>query len=178
MHSSPDQRVTAIVITGPVGAGKTSTAERLGDLLRERAISHATIDVDQVRNFYPEAENDPFNHRIAMSNISAMGRTFAGAGARWLIFADVIEHDGHRQSYARTLPEMQVVVVRLNVDMALLEERLRKRESPEDVAWYLNRAPELQELMERNNVGDIVIDVGNRTKHDIAEEIFCTLNIS
>ncbi len=178
MNSSSNTRLTAIVITGPVGSGKTTTARRLSDLLRERDLSHALVDVDEVRAFHPVAADDHFNHRIAMKNIAAMSQTFAEAGARWLIFADVIEHDGHRQAYARAIPNARIVVVRLNVDFPALEKRLRQRETPERVEWYLKRAPELQDLMERNGVGDIVIDIDNHTPHDVAEEILHTLDIS
>jgi adenylylsulfate kinase-like enzyme len=178
MNAPSNMLLTTIVITGPVGSGKTTTAGRLSELLREQDVSHALIDADQIRSFYPETSDDPFNHQIAMKNIAAMSQTFAEAGARWLIVADVIEHDGHREAYARAIPTSRIVVVRLNVDFPSLEKRLRQREAPERVEWYLKRAPELQELMERNGVGDLVIDIDNHTPHDVAGEIMHKLDIS
>ncbi|GAA2556544.1 hypothetical protein GCM10010435_29020 [Winogradskya consettensis] len=43
----------ALLITGTVGAGRTTMAEALGDLLIEDAIPLAIIDVDWLRRSWP-----------------------------------------------------------------------------------------------------------------------------
>jgi adenylylsulfate kinase-like enzyme len=171
MESLPGA-IDAIVVTGPVGAGKTTTAASLAALLRQHEICHAFVDVDEIRRFYPDAPGDRFNHRIAMKNIAALSRNFIEAGARCLVFADVIEEERHRNAYVDAIPHARVIVVRLNVHLEHLVARLRQRESPETIAWYLDRAPELQDLMERNNVGDLVIEIDGHTPQQVAEEIF------
>lgn len=160
-----------IIITGPPGAGKTSTMERLGEILASRDICHAVIDVDYVRNFHPAPEDDPFNSRLAMKNIAAMAASFREAGARCLVFADVVEHPELAVGYGELIPGSDIHVVRLDVPMDLLQARLEARESATSIDWYRNRARELQEIMERRRIGDVVIDVGARTADEVATEI-------
>ena len=76
------------------------------------------------------------------------------------------------------MPGTAVTVVRLDVSLPELERRLKGRESEASLAWYLNRAPELRGIMEREGVGDHVIDVGSRSPMDIAREIVDRLNLT
>ena len=160
-----------IIITGPPGAGKTSTMWRLGEILASRDVSHAVIDVDYVRNFHPAPEDDPFNSRLAMKNIAAMAANFREAGARCLLFADVVEHPELAIGYGELIPGSDIHVVRLDVPMDLLQARLEARESAETIGWYRHRSRELQEIMERRRIGDLVIEVGERSIDEVATAI-------
>lgn len=164
-------RTQVILITGPCGAGKTSTMWKLGEILAGRDIPHAVIDVDYVRNFHPAPDDDPFNSRLAMQNIAAMAENFRRAGARCLILAEVVEHPGLARGYGELIPGSDVHVVRLDVPMDLLMARLDARESAATIAWYRNRSRELQGIMEERRIGDLVIDVGERSIDDVAVEI-------
>ena len=169
------EHMRVIIITGPPGAGKTSTMWRLGEILTSRHISHAVIDVDYVRNFFPAPEDDPFNSRLAMKNVEAMAKNFRAAGARCLIFADVVEHPELAIGYGEAIPGSDVHVVRLDVPMEGLLARLEARESTETIEWYRNRARELQGIMEDRRIGNLVIDVGAHTVDEVAIEIAACL---
>ena len=39
----------ALLLTGTVGAGKTTVAATVGDLLREHGVPNATVDLDELR---------------------------------------------------------------------------------------------------------------------------------
>ena len=39
----------ALLLTGTVGVGKTSVAAAVGDLLRERRVANAVVDLDELR---------------------------------------------------------------------------------------------------------------------------------
>ena len=39
----------ALLLTGTVGVGKTSVAAAVGDLLRERQVANAVVDLDELR---------------------------------------------------------------------------------------------------------------------------------
>lgn len=172
IHSPVDDvRTRVVLITGPCGAGKTTTMWRLGEVLASQDIPHAVIDVDYVRTFHPAPEDDPFNSRLAMRNIAAMAANFREVGARCLIFAEVVEHPELALGYGELIPGSDVHVIRLNVPMDLLMARLEARETAETINWYRNRSRELQGVMERWQIGDLVIDVGNRSVEDIATEI-------
>jgi adenylylsulfate kinase len=164
-----------IVITGPVGAGKTTTASALYDQLADARVPVAMIDVDHVRWAWPEAS--PFNMRLGYDNIAAVAVNYLNIGVRTFVLADVVETPEQRVEYERAVPGAEVKIVRLNVPLATVEERLRGRESEESIAWYLRRAPELQEIFETRGVGDVVVDIGNHTPEEVAAEIFNRLEL-
>jgi len=165
------EHVQVVIVTGPVGSGKTTTMWALGDLLSAHHIPHAVLDVDQVRRFYPVPPDDRFGARLGLRNVQAVAANYRDGGARALVLADVIEHQRNVDDYKRAIPDTDVTVVRLDVPTDTILDRLERRESTSTIAWYRHRAPELQEIMERENIGDVVIDVGQRTSHDIASEI-------
>lgn len=144
---------------------------RLGEVLKSRDISHAVIDVDYVGNFHPAPDDDPFNSRLAMKNIAAMAENFRQAGARCLLFADVVEYHDLARGYGELIPGADVHVIRLDVPMDLLMARLEAREGADSIEWYRKRSRELQGIMEERRIGDLVIDVGERTIDAVATEI-------
>lgn len=174
------ERDLVVIVTGPVGAGKTTTMWALGDLLSARHIPHAVLDVDQVRTYYPAPASDRFGERVGLRNVEAVAANYRAEGARVLVLATVIETRESVTRFERAIPGAQITVVRLTVPMATMLERLDKRESASTIEWYRNRAPELQGIMERANIGDIIVDVGHRPPEAVASEIadrLCLLHI-
>nr|WP_220093533.1 zeta toxin family protein [Flexivirga caeni] len=70
-----------LLITGTVGAGKTTTAYAVGDLLRARELPHAVIDLDELHRLWPA----PGVRRAAVRSRrrSARKPSFAGFGTGW-----------------------------------------------------------------------------------------------
>lgn len=57
--------VPVLIITGPEGVGKTTTALVAGDLLGEAGIPYGVVDLDGLTLCYPPPADDPFNSRAA-----------------------------------------------------------------------------------------------------------------
>lgn len=167
----PADLVHVVIVTGPVGAGKTTTMWTLGELLSAATVPHAVLDVDEVRAFHPTPPDDRFGLRLGRRNTAAVTANYLAEGARVLVLADVIEHSGDVDDYRRMLPGAEITVVRLYVPMETIFRRLETREPEATLAWYRHRAPELQAIMERERIGDLVITVGQRTPADVAAEI-------
>jgi chloramphenicol 3-O-phosphotransferase len=166
-----DGDIPAIVITGPTGAGKTTVAQELCDVLAERGLRNAMVDMDALRWIYPAVEGDRFSSGLGFSNLAAIWPNLIAAGARAVILADVVEDAAQTALYEQLMPGSRVQVVRLDVPMDLVLQRLAGRETGEALEWHRKRAPELQEIMVRGGVGDVVIDVGERSPKEVAEEI-------
>lgn len=162
-------RLQAIVITGPVGAGKTTTAMALSELLEQRDISCAMVDMDQLRWFHPRSPGDRFGSEVGFRHLDAMASTYRELQIPIFIIADVIETGVER--HQRAMPGYDVTVVRLDVDIENMHARLRQRETNDTYAWYENRAIELAGIMERNGIGDVVIRVHDETPQQVAQEI-------
>ena len=164
--------IPAIVVTGPVGAGKSTVGGVLAALVGERGLRTAFIDMDYLRWLHPAQSGDRFSSGLGLRNLAAIWPNFLAAGVRCVVIADVMEDRSQTATHAGHMPGSAVTVVRLDVPMPLIHERLRQRErTPGDLAWSVARAPELQAIMENAGIGDLVIEVGTRTPEEIAAEI-------
>lgn len=160
-----------LIVTGPVGAGKTTVAAAISAELERREVAHAWVDVDQLAQCFPRPAGDPFHGRLVVRNLADVCRNFVAAGAERLILPYVIEDVAGRAAIASAIPGGALTVVRLTVRPETVAARLRGRESDESLAWHLRRAPELTAIMESNRVGDIVLATDGRTPKDLALEI-------
>jgi adenylylsulfate kinase len=86
----------AALLSGTVGAGKTTVGEELAELLKDRGEAHAFIDLDGLSELWPAPEDDRFNGRLVLANLAAITRNFAAAGARTLVMSGVVDH-GRRE---------------------------------------------------------------------------------
>ena len=177
-RAQPEDPVPAIVVTGPVGAGKSTVAEAVAETLGMRRMRHALIDMDFLRSVYPHSGGDAFRVQLGLRNLAAIWPSLRDERIACAVLADVVERPGQAVDFERAMPGSRVTVVRLDVPMPILLSRLASRETADTIDWYRSRAPELQEIMERNGVGDIVIDAGERTPHEIAAEIIERLGLA
>lgn len=165
------QNRQAIVITGPVGSGKTTVMAAITEIMQEQNQSCAGIDMDHLRWFFPKQPGDPFGGDVGRKNLAFLAANYRSIGIPVLAIADLVEKQEDRLKLEESLPDFQVHLIRLSVPMHLIKKRLRERESMDRLPWYLHRAPELEQIMDARDVGDIVIDVGERTPREVAAEI-------
>lgn len=163
--------VPVLLITGPVGSGKTSVAEAVGDELDRRGLPHATVDIDGLAQCDPAPAADPHNHRLGMRNLAALWPNFAEAGATHLVLARVVESMDELMDYRKAIPGAQIMVCRLRARTETLQRRLHGRDRGAWLEWSLRRSVELSEIMERNAVGHCVIDTDDRDIDAVAIEV-------
>jgi predicted kinase len=171
MISAMSVEPIVLVITGPVGSGKTTVAGAVGELLTELGEPGAVIDVDGLRAAWPQDPADPFHEELGRENLAAIWPNLLRRNIRWLVLADVVEHQQQRDLYQRAMPGAKIIIVRLDTPLELVRRRLLGRESDATIGWYLHRAAELQSIMVGRSIGDLVIDVGERTPRELAAAV-------
>jgi hypothetical protein len=157
----------ALLITGTVGAGKTTVAEAVGDALAARGVPHAVIDLDWLRRCWPSPPGDPFNGALTLRNLRAVTQNFRAAGATRLVLAGVLESRAERDDHERAVG-MPLVVCRLTVDLPTVRQRLLSRHDPR---WYLDRSGELHSVLEQAEVEDVVVDASTAAVPDVAAAV-------
>ena len=132
---------SALLITGTVGAGKTSVAEMVGDLLTETGVPNAVIDLDWLRRSRPSPSGDRFNVAMALRNLRSVARNYQDAGAVRIVLAGVIETRDGRERHEDALG-VPLSVCRLRVDLPLVRARLARRHEAEGAVLqgYLARS--------------------------------------
>jgi hypothetical protein len=72
--------VPVLVITGPVGVGKSTIAAEAAWLLRQADVPHALVDLDRIEQSWPVPADDPGNERVSHRNLACMWATSARSG--------------------------------------------------------------------------------------------------
>lgn len=154
---------SALLITGTVGAGKTSVAAMIGDLLTRARVPHAVIDLDDLRRAWPSPPDDRFNVTITVRNLRAVARNYLDAGAARIVLASVIETQADRDQYQDALG-VPLAVCRLRVDLPLVQARLtRRHEGDSALQWYLDRSTELDTILEAAALEDFCVRASDLT---------------
>jgi len=77
--------ISAVALTGTIGAGKTTVAEAISEELHERNIRHALLDLDWLGQVYPVPEgHEPYGYERfsrAGGACGCLSRRSSGAGA-------------------------------------------------------------------------------------------------
>lgn len=167
-----NSQINLVLISGPVGVGKTTVAEELSHLLEVESVAHTLIDLDGLAKTYPRQPDDPFGQQIALANLTAVWANAAKRGVRNLIIARVIETRDGAQSIERAVGASKSLIVQLHASDDVLIERVREREVGAGRQWHENRAIELSKQLATANIADHHIETDHRSVGDIAMDVF------
>lgn len=162
--------MSALLLTGPVGVGKTTVASALGDLLAAAEIPHAVIDLDWLASCWPSPPDDCFNFALQLRNLRAVADNYRAAGASRLVLAGVVESRADRACYAEALG-IDLTVCRLTADLTVIQQRLiRRHATDEHLQWHLRRAPELERVLDLASVDDFAV-AADRPPPEVAKAV-------
>lgn len=162
--------VPVLLITGPVGVGKSTVAAQAAWLLRQANVPHALVDLDDVEHCWPVPADDPWNERLSHRNLACMWANFQRAGADRLLLVRVLEDRSLLCQVAGAVPGAAITVVRLHAPLTVLQTRIRSREAG-DPSWFLGAAAHTAQVFEHAQVEDYLIDNENRPVSVVAEEL-------
>lgn len=173
MDSYEMARIPVLIISGPVGIGKSSTAQAISDILEwDYAWPHAVADLDCIRSAFPRPADDPFNMTMAFKNLAAIWLNYREAGARCLIIPSVMEHSTDLDRVRDAVPGADIFMVRLTASLAVNHERIRRREtSAESLEWHLRRSTQLAEELAASKLENLTVDTAQKTVATVAREI-------
>jgi hypothetical protein len=165
-----------LLINGTVGAGKTSVAEMVGDVLTEAGVPNAVIDLDWLRRSWPSPDGDRFNVAMALRNLSSVARNYRDAGTVRIVLAGVIETRVERDRHEDALG-VPLSVCRLRVDLPLVRARLAQRHEGEGAVlqWHLVRSGELDTILEAAAIDDFTVGATDLSLSSTAKMVLSTI---
>jgi adenylylsulfate kinase-like enzyme len=168
----PSEPPRALLITGTVGSGKTSTADALGDLLTGAGVRNAVIDLDWLCRSWPTPPGDPFNFAMTLRNLRDVARNYLEAGASRLVLAGVVESRAERRRYEETVGA-ELTVCRIRVALPTVHRRLARRHEGDDadLRWHVERSGELDPILEAAKVEDVVVEAADRPVTAVAAAV-------
>ncbi|NTU47010.1 hypothetical protein HGA88_05275 [Candidatus Roizmanbacteria bacterium] len=166
------KEIPVLLIIGPVGVGKSTVADAICEILTERNIHHAVIDLDQLRYAYPRPSTDRFHVALGYNNLAVIWKNYEAVGATRIVIPNVLEKKSNIKHIEEAVPGAKVIVVRLGASLETIHDRLRGRpQSQKFLEWNLKRADELNATLEREQLEDYIVDTENKSIGEIAEEI-------
>lgn len=163
--------VPVLLITGPVGVGKSTVGREVFRLLgEEQRVPCAFVDLPALGAAWPPPSDDPWNDRLAHANLACAWENFKRTGARRLVLCRVLEARSLLRHVRAAVPGAEVVVVGLRAPLDLIHERVRSREAA-DPSWYLDAATKLVNKLRTSDVEDHLVDNDHRSPTDVACEV-------
>src|SRR5690242_16444029 len=105
--------IFVLVLTGPVGVGKTAVAAEISNRLRDMQVPHALVDMDWLRECHPSPPHDPFHTVLGLRNLAAVWTNYRTAGAARLIIVDIIETRSALNDYRAAIPNARITIIML-----------------------------------------------------------------
>ena len=167
---------TALLLTGTVGVGKTTTADQVARLLTMARVPHAVVDLDELCRCWPAPVEDPFHFQLQLANLRAVSRAYREAGAERLVLAGVCESRQDREAYFSAVG-VPLQVCRLRGTPAVIAERLRLRHvgDAEGLAWHLDRRGELDGVLDAAAVADVEVLVDGLAPAAVASQVLAMM---
>jgi hypothetical protein len=158
-----------LIITGTMGAGKTAVMAEASDILTQRQIVHAAIDLDALGLAHlPSAAR---SDAVMYDNLRSISRNYVALGVRRFLVARAIEDDARLKLCREIIPAANTVVCRLTASAETAKRRVEMRELGISRREYVARAAKLNVILDRAQLENFAVTNENRPLTDVALEM-------
>ncbi len=171
VHHDPNHMdVPTLLISGTVGSGKTTITTEISDILTDREVPHAAVDLDALVWQWPPTSK--WNNDLLFANLAALWPNYRAHGAERLVLAHVLEDPTDLHRYHAAIPGAAITICRLVSPHERRTERLRRRMQPgPSLDWHLNRTGELEANLAALALEDFTVTNDDRPVRDVALEV-------
>jgi GTPase SAR1 family protein len=163
--------VKALLLVGTVGSGKTTVLLELGRHLSVDGEPHALVDLDWLAWVDPSPTSELSVHEILVANLAAAVETFRRAGVTRLVLARHLTRAEDLASIEAALGGAELAVVRLDAPAAVLEARIRSRDSGRELEAHLGAIG----AAERPEFPHVTVENDGRPPAEVADEILAAI---
>jgi hypothetical protein len=158
-----------LVITGGMGAGKTSVLGEASDILALRHIAHAAIEVDALGlAFLPSAAT---TDGAMYSNLRSVGDNYSALGVERFLLARAVEDHTQLNLCREIFSATDTAVCRLTASLETMLRRVQMREAGISQREYVARAAKLNVILDLARLEDFTVPKESRSLTDVASEM-------
>ena len=154
-----------------MGSGKTAVTIELGERLELGGEPYALVDLDWLGWLQPAPASLLTQRSVLAQNLRLIWPTFREAGVGRLVLARYVEDRAQLDEFRTALPGVELFVVRLVASQAVIERRLRARDSGAQLAEHLAESAALAARGEANALEHAVVESGDRPLSEVAAEV-------
>ena len=159
--------VDVLVLHGSPGAGKTTLARAVSELLREADLAHGVIDMDELSIVHPQP-----GRSFARENLKAIWPRYAAVPGLRLLLPSVIADEAELLLLRDALPGANLAVCELTAPEAVLKERVTAREPNEFWREGLRRWVDVFHARDDlHRIRDFLVSTHERSVEDAAREV-------
>jgi hypothetical protein len=158
-----------LIITGTMGAGKTAAMGEASDILAQRRIVHAAIDLDALGAAHLPSEASADN--VMYDNLRSICLNYTALGVQRFLVARAIESGAQLKLCRDIIPATNTLVCRLTASIEVMKRRVEMRESGISQRDYVSRVAELNDILDRVRLEDFAVANENRSLTDVALEM-------
>ncbi len=158
-----------LIITGTMGAGKTTVLAEASDILAQRHIAHAAIDLDALGLAYLPSTTS--NNAVMYKNLQSVCSNYLALGVKRFLLARAMEDQPELQLCRGLIPSTNTAVCRLTASIEVMTQRVTIRESGLSQQEYVARVAKLNAIIDRARLEDFSVPNENRLLTDVAIEM-------
>jgi len=158
-----------LIISGGMGAGKSTVLAEASDILGLRHIAHAAIDLDALglAHLPSAASNDGVMYR----NLQSVCKNYASLGVQRILLARAMEDRAELELCRGIVSATNTVVCRLTASIEAMQQRVKMRESGVSQGEYVARVEKLNAILDRARLEDFTVSSESRPLTEIAHEM-------
>ena len=158
-----------MIITGSMGAGKTSVLAEASDILALRKIAHAAIDLDALAIAHlPSAAS---TDGVMYLNLQSVCKNYAALGVTRLLLASAVEDRAQLELCRSAVSAQNIAVCRLTASLAEMQQRVKMRETGMLQQQFVDRVAILDTILDRVRLEDFAVVNQDRSVNDVAQEM-------
>jgi hypothetical protein len=158
-----------LIITGAMGAGKTSVLGEASDILTLHHVAHAAIDVDALG--LASLPTNSGNDEVMYANLRSVCVNYASLGVTRFLLARALESRFELDRYREIVLAANTVVCRLTANIETMERRVKERESGVSQRKYVARVAKLNVILDRARLEELSLSTENRSATEVAREM-------
>ena len=158
-----------LIITGSMGAGKTSVLAEASDILALRKIVHAAIDLDTLGLAHlPSAGG---TDSVMYRNLQSVRENYAALGVTRLLLASAVEDRGQLELCRSAVSAQNTAICRLTASLGQMQQRVKMRETGMLQQQFVDRVAILDAILDGARLEDFAVINEGRSVNDVAQEM-------